>query len=176
MARNKRRPPSRSPTSPRARGRGAPELPGTAGAGEVRAALRRLPTLACEPELARAGFDPRELDQARRIGEAAPDTIERLAGSAFHAKLLVALNDLRNRSWKSADELTRFLVDSASYYIEQVRGPAWDNPLVVALYCRDAARLEGRDLPAEECLAACERYEHDYQTLLEAKVAARGKT
>jgi hypothetical protein len=139
----------------------------------VSTALRRLPALVCEPELARAGFDPRALEQARRTGESPPDTIERLADPAFHAKLLVTLNDLRNRAWKQADDLSRFLVDSAEYYIEQVRGPAWDNPLVVALYFRDVARLAKRTLSPDTCMQACEDYERDYKALLEAKVAAR---
>ena len=133
-------PPKRHRTKVRKRGRpGCPRSVSAAAANPAHLGplLQRLPTLVCEPELARLEMEADELDQSLVAGEAAPDVIGRLAGPAFHARLLVRLNDLKVRALADEDEPLRFLIESAVYYIEEIRGPPWDNPLVVAYYYRD---------------------------------------
>ena len=135
--------------------------------------LRHLPGLVCSAELAALAFGRQELLRARGLGEPPPRTIERLADPAFHARMLVCLNGLRVRAQREADDTLRFLVDAAQYYIEDVRGPAWDNPLVVACYYRDVAGLEGRPFQARDAERACAAYERDHQPLLERMLAER---
>lgn len=134
--------------------------------------MQRLPTLACEPEMARLEMEADELDRALVAGEAAPDVIGRLAGPAFHARLLVRLNDLKVRAQAGGDEPLRFLIESAVYYIEEIRGPPWDNPLVVAYYYRDLAKLAGKTYGAEAAIQAVKSYESEFQDLLEQKLQA----
>ncbi|MCH8844621.1 MAG: hypothetical protein IID61_16795 [SAR324 cluster bacterium] len=168
-------PPKRHRTKARKRGRPGSPRPVSAAAvkpADLGPLLQRLPTLACEPELARLEMAADELDRALAAGEAAPDVIGRLAGPAFHARLLVRLNDLKVRALADGDEPLRFLIESAVYYIEEIRGPPWDNPLVVAYYYRDVAQLAGTSFGAEAAIQAVKAYEAEFQQLLEQKLQA----
>lgn len=118
------------------------------------------------------GFDPDELRETEAEGLEAPEVIGRLAGQAFHARLLVRLNEIKFRAWENRDDAIFFQVDSARYYIEDVRGPAWDNPLVVACYYKSLAMRDGKDFSPEACLAAVKAYELEFKTLLEKKTKA----
>ncbi len=168
-------PPKPRRTKPRKRRRPGSPRPASADAAnpaDLGPLLQRLPTLACEPELARLELEEDELDQALAAGEAAPDVIGRLAGPAFHARLLVRLNDLKVRALAGEDEPLRFLIESAVYYIEEIRGPPWDNPLVVAYYYRDLAKLAGETFDAGAAIRAVKAYEAEFQELLEQKLQA----
>ena len=80
------------------------------------------------------GLGVEAVAETRAAGLAPPDAIGRLADPAFHARLLVHLNNLKNRAFAANDDTLRFLIEAAVYYIEEVRGPPWDNPLVVASF------------------------------------------
>ena len=85
---------------------------------------------------------------------------------------MVHLNNLKNRAFEANDDTLRFLIEAAVYYIEEVRGPPWDNPLVVACYYKSLATREGKEYPPEACLAAVKAYELEFKALLEKKTKA----
>jgi hypothetical protein len=140
----------------------------------MRRLLRELPALACAPEMEGFGFDEEELREATADGLAAPELIARLAGPAFNARLLVRLNEIKYRAWQNKDDALYFQADSARYYIEEARGPVWDNPLVVACYYKSLAKRDGGDFTARAGLSAVKTYERKFKALLAEKTRAHG--
>ena len=176
MTRKKHSKAKRKPTRKAPRARPLPERV-QAGASaispsDLRNLLRNLPVLACAPEMEGFGFDADEMREAEDEGLEPPDAIGKLAAQAFHARLLVRLNEIKYRAWKNKDDPLFFQADSARYYVEEARGPAWDNPLVVACYYKSLAAREGKDFTASTSLAAVKAYERKYKTLLAKKTKA----
>ena len=128
--------------------------------------------LACAPEMDGFGFDAEELEEAVEEGLAPPEIIGKLAGQSFHARLLVRLNEIKYRAWENKDDEVYFQADSARYYIEEVRGPPWDNPLVVACYYKSLAVRDGKAFTASTCLSAVKAYERKFKSLLDKKSKA----
>jgi len=119
------------------------------------------------------GLGVEAVAETRAAGLAPPDAIGRLADPAFHARLLVHLTNLKNRAFEANDATLRFLIEAAVYYIEEVRGPPWDNPLVVGFFYRDVARLNGKGFTPADGRAAVKKYERRYKKLLDEKVQAQ---
>lgn len=152
---------------------GAPGGAGAPSAADLGKLLKDLPALACDPEMADFGLGVEAVAETRAAGLAPPDAIGRLADPAFHARLLVHLNNLKNRAFEANDDTLRFLIEAAVYYIEEVRGPPWDNPLVVGFFYRDVARLNGKGFTPADGRAAVKKYERRYKKLLDEKVQAQ---
>jgi len=134
--------------------------------------LADLPLLVFEPEFAPAGFDPEEVRQAHKDRLSDPATIERLGDLAMHARLLICINNLMERAYGAKDDTLFFLGDAARFYIEDYRGPAWDNPLVVALYLRTLHQMKGRPVTPEVLKDAVKEYERVYRDEMQEKWAA----
>ena len=162
------------PRNTSARAQGPPSASGGIAPSDLKRLLRELPALACAPEMEGFDFDEGELREATADGLAAPEVIGRLAGPAFHARLLVRLNEIKFRAWQNKNDALYFQADSARYYIEGARGPAWDNPLVVACYYKSLAERGGGDFTARAARAAVKTYERKFKALLAEKIRAHG--
>ena len=162
---------SRTPPKParRAAPKGAGAVPPGGGGPDLRRLLRDMPALLFEPEFRDVAFDEDELHQAHQERLSDPNVIARLADQALLARLLICINNLQGRAHTDANEKLLFLANAARFYIEQYRGPAWDNPLVVALYQRTLAARAGETLTRAGLKAAVKSYEHTSREELQQK-------
>ncbi|MEE8394690.1 MAG: hypothetical protein V3S29_01455 [bacterium] len=131
--------------------------------------LAEVPGLVFHPEMEAAAFEPAPLRAALEEGLSDPAIIERLCDQAFAARMLICIENIKIRAHGAKDERLFFLADAARYYIEEFRGPAWDNPLAVGLFCRSLALRNGGTLNAGKLKKAIKRYEAKYRKELERR-------
>lgn len=134
-----------------------------------------MPALICLAEMEGFGFPEDELRDTLAAHLEPPEAISKLADQSFHARLLVRLNEIKSRARQSDDDALFFQADAARYFIEEARGPPWDNPLVVACYYKSIAGLEQRSFAASACLASVKAYERKYKLLIAEKTKAYGQ-
>jgi len=136
---------------------------------QLRKMLLDVPGLLFEAEMGGLAMDPAALRATQAEGLGAPAAIERLTDQALLARLLICIEDIKVRAFAAQNDRLFFMADVARYYIEEFRGPPWDNPLVVALYCRSQAALAGEALSRAGIKQAVRAYEKANQAELDAR-------
>ena len=131
--------------------------------------IKKLPALVFESEMAEVGYDLEDVTKKGAEGKPVPDIIAVITDQALSYQILVAINEIKHRAFNAKNDDLFFLADCARFYIEEYRGPAWDNPLLVALFYRSTAQKKGEKFNKIKCKKAVGGYEKTYKKLLQDK-------
>lgn len=131
--------------------------------------LAEVPGLVFQPEMETGGFEPAPLRAALEEGLSHPVIIDRLCDQALNARLLICIENIKVRAHGDRNESLFFLADAARFFIEEYRGPAWDNPLAVGLFYRSLALVRGETLTAAKLRKAVKKYESNFRRELEQR-------
>ncbi|MGK5095311.1 hypothetical protein WDW89_25275 [Deltaproteobacteria bacterium TL4] len=133
---------------------------------ELEKVLSSLPTLAFDTELDSLAFDPQQLQQLLDSQLAEPMIISQLVTPDY---LEMLQQRLRSIETKSAPNAPQHLLTKATLYALEHNAeiPMFMNPLIIALYLKEKAKLEGTPLTVSSIKQAVSAYEIKYVEMLE---------
>ena len=124
---------------------------------EVQKILQRLPVLAYEPELLDLYFEESLLRAQLEEESLEPQILKNLISDEFLTEFQERLEKMQART--SGEMQKNLMVRGMLFSLEHDQMPHFANPLIVAIFLRSKARIEGNTLELPQIFKAVDAYE-----------------
>ena len=135
---------------------------------EVQKILQRVPLLAYEPELLDFYFEESLLRAQLEEESLEPQIIENLISVAFLTEFQERLEKMQTRT--SGEMQKNLMVKGMLFSLENDQIPHFVNPLIVAIFLRSKARIEGNKLELSQIFKAVDAYEKSHMETIEEMI------
>ena len=135
---------------------------------EVLKILQRLPILAYEPELLDLHFEEASLRYQLEQDYPEPQIIKNLISAEFLAEFQERLEKMNVRT--SSETQKNMMVRAMLYNLEHDQIPHFANPLIVAIYLRSKAQIEGYALALSQIFNTLKSYDISHKETIEKMI------
>ncbi len=131
---------------------------------ELQKLLQKLPYLAYEEEFAEVQFDQQAIQDLRNGGSGDPEIIVALTTPEFISDMRSRLEEMEERV--ATQPQKALMVKGMLYSLDGDQMPHVINPLIVAIYLKSKAALDGQELENSEILKAVAKYEENNEEMI----------